>query len=256
MRKETSVVSLPTRADHHDHAYHQLVFGLEGDTEFDLAGDCRAITAGWGCLLPTSTDHMFHGLETENQIVVVNLPILVDDADQQARIEQLFRRAEYFNCPPDMMLLLRALSREMLLNPDDELLQDACASTLICSLQRHLEQRQQMPRQQGQLNLQLINDYIDLHMGRRISVDELAGSVCLSSSQFYYRFRAQTGYTPQQHVLERRLEAVRLGLINTDCPLSQLANDFGFATQSALTRCFTARYGLPPARYRRKHQLS
>ncbi len=253
MRKQTSVITLPTRADQHDHGFHQLVFGLEGDTEFDLAGHCRPVTTGRGCLLPSSTGHAFYGLG-ENRIVVVNLPEQSDDREQQLRIEQLFRRPDYFNCRADLTQLLQVLSREMLRNPADSLLQDACGSTLVCALQRHLDELRQSPRLHGKLNLQLLDDYIDLHMERRISVAELAGCLCLSASQFYQRFRDQTGQTPQHYVLERRLQAVAQALLHNDLALSQLAEHYGFGNQSSLTRHFSRRFGLPPARYRREQR--
>ncbi|MBV1787419.1 AraC family transcriptional regulator [Marinobacterium sp. D7] len=253
MRKETSVISLPDRADQHDHGYHQLVFGLEGDTEFDLAGYCRPVNFGWGCLLPSATGHAFHGLG-DNRIVVVNLPTEGDDRQLQQRIEQLFRRPDYFNCAPQMQLLLNALSREMQQNPSDTLLQDACASTLVCALQRQLEHQRSTPRRLGQLNMELIDTYIDLHIDRRIGVAELAGSACLSESQFFALFRDQTGQTPQQYVMERRLQSVAAALANTDCGISELAARFGFASQSNLTRAFSRRFDTSPLRYRRAHQ--
>lgn len=253
MRKQTAVITLPNRADQHDHRYHQLVFGLEGDTEFDLAGQCRPVTAGWGCLLPSSTGHAFYGLG-DNRIVIVNLPEQSDDREQQQRIEQLFDRPDYFSCRPDLQMLLRALSREMQFNPGDQLLQDACGSTLVCALQRQLETSARQPRLQGKLNLQLLDDYIDLHINRRISVAELAGTLCLSASQFFQRFRDQTGQTPQQYVLERRLQLLAQALAHSDTPLAELAELFGFGSQSSLTRHFTRRFGTPPARYRRHQQ--
>jgi AraC-like DNA-binding protein len=253
MRKEASVISLPDRADQHDHGYHQLVFGLEGDTEFDLAGYCRPVHAGWGCLLPSATGHAFHGLG-DNRIVVVNLPTQGDDRQLQQRVERLFDRADYFNCAPQMQMLVQTLGREMQHNPGDELLQDACASTLVCALQRQFEQQTRQPRSHGRLNLDLINSYIDLHIGRRIGVSELAGAVCLSDSQFHALFRDQTGLTPQQYVLERRLHAVARALLHCDQPIADLAVRYGFATQSALTRAFSRRFDMPPARYRRLYQ--
>ena len=251
-RKEASVISLPEQADQHDHGYHQLVFGLEGDTEFDLAGYSRPIHAGWGCLLPSSTGHSFYGLG-DNRIVVVNLPVKSDDLPLQQRIEQLFRRADYFNCSPQMQRLVQTLGQEMRRHPRDEMLQDACAGTLICSLQHQLEQQLQQPRRRGQLNLDLLNSYIDLHMERRISVAELAGTLCLSASQFHALFRDQTGQTPHQYVLERRLSALAQALVHSDQPIAELASRYGFASQSALTRAFSLRFGMPPARYRRQH---
>lgn len=252
-KKEASVISLPEHADQHDHGYHQLVFGLEGDTEFDLAGYSRPVQAGWGCLLPSATGHAFCGLG-DNRILVVNLPTSTDDHPLQQRIDRLFQRADYFNCAPRMQQLVQTLSHEMRQHPQDELLQDACASTLICALQHQFELQSRQPRQRGQLNLDLINAYIDLHMARPIAVAELAGAVCLSDSQFHALFREQTGQTPHRYVLERRLSAVAQALVHSDQPIADLAAHFGFASQSALTRAFSLRFGMPPARYRRTHQ--
>ncbi|WP_432698666.1 helix-turn-helix domain-containing protein [Marinobacterium sp. YM272] len=253
MRKETSVISLPDRADQHDHGYHQMVFGLEGDTEFDLAGYCRPVHFGWGCLMPSATGHAFHGLG-ENRIVVVNLPTASDDPQLQERVESLFIRADYFTCTPQMQMLVQALSHEMQQNPGDTLLQEACASTLTCALQRQQQHRRQSPRRFGQINMELLDAYIDAHIQRRINVSELAGHACLSDSQFYNLFRDQTGQTPQRYVMERRLQAVACALTRSDQPISDLASAFGFASQSALTRAFTRRFELPPARYRAVNQ--
>jgi len=253
MNRSTQLISLPSSADQHDHQYHQLVFGLEGETAFELAGQGREVSIGHGCLVPSTTEHIFSGLGS-NRILVVNLPVESTDRLQQDRLEQLFRQARYFNCPPQLQLLLRTLSREVESSPNDPLLLEACSNTLICSLQRQLDA---LPLPQprgmaGRLNLDLLNDYLDLHLERRISVAELAGLFCLSSSQFYARFKAETGRTPQEYINEYRLQAVRRALEESPTPIARLAGHFGFANQSALTRAFSQRFQISPARYRRQ----
>jgi len=104
----------------------------------------------------------------------------------------------------------------------------------------------------GRLNLDLLNDYLELHLERRISVTELAGLFCLSSSQFHSRFKIETGYTPLEYVSEYRLQAVRRALEESPDSIAQLAVRFGFANQSALTRAFSQRFQISPARYRRQ----
>lgn len=257
MVKQAEVISLPENAEHHDHNYHQLVFGLDGNTEFNIAGDAQPLTSGKGCLLPCSTDHAFWGMG-DNHIVVINLPTLSHDPQQQRRIEQLFRRSQYINCSTDLQILITALSREMRFNPDDRLLQTACSNTVICALQRHMEllNRQPLPRWQGGINMDMIDSYIDLNLERRINVAELAGLVYLSSSQFYERFRLQNGTTPQQYVLKRRLDGVLKALEEGQDALVQIASRFGFSNQSALTRAFTAQFNISPARYRRDNRKS
>lgn len=250
MTRSTKVVSLPTSADQHDHQFHQLVFGLEGDTAFELVGRSREVRIGHGCLVPCSTDHIFSGLG-DNRILVLDLPTESHDRLQQERIDRLFDRASYFHCPAELQLLLRSLSREIDHNPHDPMLQEACSNTLLCALQRQLGP-QQPARPQGQLNLEILNDYIDLHMDRRIPVSELAGLFCLGDSQFYARFRDQTGMTPLQYVNERRLQALRQALSHAPDSIAQLAGRFGFCNQSALTRAFRQRFDMSPAQFRRQ----
>ncbi len=250
MTRSTKVLSLPPSTDQHDHQHHQLVFGLEGDTAFELVGHSREVRIGHGCLVPCATDHVFSGIG-DNRILVLDLPTESDDRLQQERIDRLFQQASYFHCPPELQLLLRSLSREIEYNPLDALLQEACSNTLICALQRQLDQS--LPRRiQGKLNLDLLDDYIDTHMERRLPVEELAGLFCLSSSQFFARFREQTGMTPSQYVSERRLQAVRHALLHAPDSIAQLAGRYGFCNQSALTRAFSLRFDLSPAQFRRQ----
>ena len=254
MNRSTQLISLPSSADQHDHHFHQLVFGLEGETAFELVGRSKEVSIGHGCLVPCSTEHVFSGLG-DNRILVVNLPTQADDRQQQERVDQLFSTARYFSCPPQLQLLLRTLSREVESSPDDALLLEACSNTLLCSLQRQLDH---LPLPQprgtaGRLNLELLDDYLTLHMERRISVTELAGLFCLSSSQFFARFKVETGRTPLEYVNEYRLQAVRRALEMTPTPIAQLAGRFGFCSQSALTRAFSQRFQISPARHRRQH---
>ncbi len=250
MTRSTKVLSLPPSADQHDHQHHQLVFGLEGDTAFELVGRSREVRIGHGCLVPCATDHVFSGLG-DNRILVVDLPTESDDRLQQERIDRLFQQASYFQCPPELQLLLRSLSREIEHNPADPMLQEACSNTLICALQRQLEQSPPA-RIQGRLNLDLLDDYIDVNLDRRIPVEEMAGLFYLSSSQFFARFRDQTGMTPAQYVNEQRLKSVRRALLYSPESIIQIAARYGFCNQSALTRAFRQRFDMSPAQFRRQ----
>ncbi|MFN3882298.1 MAG: helix-turn-helix domain-containing protein [Nitrincola lacisaponensis] len=257
MVKQAEVISLPQSAEHHDHHHHQLVFGLEGATEFDIAGHTRPVSTGMGCLLPCETDHAFWGVG-DNSIVVVNLAPVHADHQLQPRIDALFNQSRFIHCSSDLQVLIAALSREMQKNPDDALLQSACSNAIVCALQRHLEQQlagYHRVRLPGKINMDVINNYIDLHIDRKIRVTELAGLVFLSSSQFFDRFRQQTGMTPQHYILNKRLKGAQEALETSDEPLILIASRFGFSNQSALTRAFTQYLNISPARYRKTNQF-
>ena len=253
MVKQAEVISLPESAEHHDHNYHQLVFGLEGATEFDIAGHTKPVGSGIGCLLPCATDHAFRGVG-DNSIVVLNLAPINPDQLLQPRIDALFNQSRFIHCSSDLQVLIAALSREMQKNPDDALLQSACSNAIVCALQRHLDQQlagYHRVRLPGKINMDVIDNYITLHIERKIRVSELAGLVFLSSSQFFDRFRLQTGMTPQQYILNKRLKGAQDALTMTDDPLIEIAGRFGFTNQSALTRAFTQHLNISPARYRK-----
>lgn len=248
MVTSAEIMSLPGNAHTHDHEYHQLVLGMYGDTDFNIAGLGQNVTAGAGCLVPSTTDHVFAGLGS-NQIMVVNLPWNLHYSDQEYElINRLFDRASYFNMSSQLQVLAGALGRELQQHPGDSLLARACGNTLLCALQHQLE----MPVQRisGQLDMDLIDDYIRLHLHRKITVGQLAGLACLSQSQFHERFKQQNGVTPHQYLLEQRLNRAR-HYLSQGRPLAQISERCGFSSQSALTNAFKKRFGTPPARYRR-----
>ncbi len=65
-------------------------------------------------------------------------------------------------------------------------------------------------------------------------------------------FRRWFGRSLGAHVRARRLAAAAAALRGTDLPLAALAADLGFADQAHFTRAFGARFGVPPARFRRQ----
>jgi len=251
MVTSAEIMSLPGDATTHDHDYHQLVLGMYGDTDFNIAGLGQNVTAGAGCLVPSTIDHAFAGLGN-NQIMVVNLPwnLRTHEAEYEL-IGRLFDRASYFNMSSQLQVLASALGRELQQYPGDSLLARACGSTLLCALQHQLELPAQ--RVSGQIDMELIDDYIRLHLHRKISVGQLAGLACLSLSQFHERFKRQNGVTPHQYLLEQRLLRAR-HYLEQGRALAQISERCGFSSQSALTNAFRKRFGDTPARYRRSRQ--
>jgi AraC-like DNA-binding protein len=67
--------------------------------------------------------------------------------------------------------------------------------------------------------------------------------------QFCRAFRASTGDSPHQYLLNQRVERAK-ALIGAGRALSEVALDSGFADQSQLTRTFVQRVGITPAAYR------
>lgn len=84
-----------------------------------------------------------------------------------------------------------------------------------------------------------------------VTLGALAAECGLSQTHFIRAFKQSTGTTPYAWLQQRRIERARVLLATTDLSLKEIAIDCGFADQSHLTRNFTRRVGVSPARWRR-----
>ena len=76
----------------------------------------------------------------------------------------------------------------------------------------------------------------------------------LSESHFYYLIQRQFGVTPQQYLMNRRLQRARHLLLNSQMPLTALALEVGFADASSFSRAYKHRFNETPGTARRAFQ--
>jgi len=93
-------------------------------------------------------------------------------------------------------------------------------------------------------------DYIEAHFTEDLSVGELAAVVGINRFHFAHTFKTETGQSPYQFLMERRIREAKY-LLMTDLPLAILAVTLGFADQSHFTKRFKATTGMSPGDYRR-----
>jgi AraC family transcriptional regulator len=84
-----------------------------------------------------------------------------------------------------------------------------------------------------------------------LSLQALANESGYSRVHFVRMFRAATGYSPHNYLLNLRLERARELLKNPSLSLIDIALDCGFSSHSHLSRLFHKRVGITPSAYRR-----
>ncbi|MDX3265870.1 DJ-1/PfpI family protein [Streptomyces sp. MI02-2A] len=89
------------------------------------------------------------------------------------------------------------------------------------------------------------------HLDDPISVDDLADRALMSRRTFARKFRAETGMTPAQWLLEQRLRVAQSLLETTDRPVEDIARRTGFGNAAALRSHFSRRLHTTPTSYRR-----
>lgn len=103
--------------------------------------------------------------------------------------------------------------------------------------------------------LQGVLEWIGQHLSNELSNAELAERAGVSESHFRRIFQEAMGMTPHRYVLRLRLERVHELLTRTSFSIARVAAQCGFNSQSHMTACFSAAYGITPARARQQSRM-
>jgi AraC family transcriptional regulator len=108
----------------------------------------------------------------------------------------------------------------------------------------------QWPGRLSRRRLQRVTDYVREHIGRELSLAELAGVAGMSMSHFKAVFKESTGMPVHQYVIRTRVEYATELIVRERWPLNQIALHAGFANQSHMSRCIKRLTGVTPASLR------
>jgi AraC family transcriptional regulator len=93
--------------------------------------------------------------------------------------------------------------------------------------------------------------YINAHFAEPCRLDTLAAVAKMPRFRFAKRFRAVTGGTANQYVINRRLSAAATRLASTRAPIAEIAFEVGFNDLSHFDACFRSAFGCAPRVWRR-----
>jgi AraC-like DNA-binding protein/mannose-6-phosphate isomerase-like protein (cupin superfamily) len=97
--------------------------------------------------------------------------------------------------------------------------------------------------------------YIEDNLNRPLTIDEIADHVHVSARHLTRLFSNFAGTSPARFIMTARLDRAMAMLERTDVPIKEIAERLGFGDAAYLTRCFTRRYGTPPATHRRERAV-
>ncbi|MGO4699496.1 helix-turn-helix transcriptional regulator [Paenibacillus sp. 2TAB26] len=93
-------------------------------------------------------------------------------------------------------------------------------------------------------------NHIENNLDQPLSLESVANTFNMSKFYFHRLFSAMMGCTLNNYILSRRLNA-SLQCIQTDhLPLTDIAYQLNFGTQSSFTRAFKRQYGMAPSSLR------
>ncbi|WP_308120730.1 AraC family transcriptional regulator [Paractinoplanes bogorensis] len=95
-----------------------------------------------------------------------------------------------------------------------------------------------------------VREMVEERLGESLPLREMAAVTGLSVSQFGRQFKARTGLSPHQYLIQRRVDAAGRLLRGTSMPIAEVAQRCGFSHQEHLTRVLRAHLGTTPAAMR------
>ncbi|WP_077133968.1 helix-turn-helix domain-containing protein [Spirosoma montaniterrae] len=128
----------------------------------------------------------------------------------------------------------------------DELATTSEAETLASPKHSPLLSRQNEKRMQD------VFGYIHNHFANELSLGQIADIACMNEASFCRYFRKATGQTLTSYINDLRIGQACQLLIETQQPITAIAQQVGFNSFANFNKSFTQRKGLLPRAFRRK----
>jgi len=98
--------------------------------------------------------------------------------------------------------------------------------------------------------------FVNAHLEDKISLEQVARHVGVSSYYFCKLFKQSTGMTLTEYVNRRRVEWAKRRLLNPQSRVTEVAFDVGFQSISQFNRSFLKYVGESPTRFREKKEAN
>ena len=100
--------------------------------------------------------------------------------------------------------------------------------------------------------IQKVMSFIRKNLDKKLDINTLAEMSYLSKEHFIRVFKKESGETPMNYIISRKLERAMLILATEDTPVKTIAFNLGFDDHSYFNRLFKSRLGITPQQYREK----
>lgn len=99
--------------------------------------------------------------------------------------------------------------------------------------------------------MKIAQEYFSENYNKEINIDEYANVNGMSISWFIRSFKAYTGNTPLQYILNIRMANAQALLESTDYTINEISNIIGYDNQLYFSRLFRKQKGMSPKQYRK-----
>ena len=219
----------------HRHDFNQVVLSLTGGLHLETSSGSVEVTSLHAAVISSDVEHAFYARH-DNRLVVI-------DAYGDMPMWDLARRQPVFRLDASVRHLV-----DFARNSPSSLYEDAGFTTNLGNLFLYaLSGSLGSGEDRKPLALMRSLEFMRMHVGERISVEDIADAGNVSPASLHRHFRQWCGTSPAKYLTRLRLERAQTLLSSGTRSIAQVAVDCGFSEQSALTRAMVRELGVSPA---------
>ncbi|MBQ8409444.1 MAG: AraC family transcriptional regulator [Clostridia bacterium] len=242
-----------------------MIYTVKGDVTFQIGEEQYRVRAGELIFYPASVPHSIDNTEEKSwevsfatfacdsvQMQSLVGRVFVPDAGIAERIRSLFRFGGkcFYNLPTrgdDTVGMFCRADELELMRIKSEL--EAVLTRLCLSLNQKRAERRNAA-------FAIAVEYMKAHLGRQITLSQLAGEVGVSVSTLKKAFQKESGGGVNSYYIDLKLSNAAKLLCESDLSVGEIADRLGFSSQFYFSELFKKRYGQSPSLYRKQQEAA
>ena len=252
--------------DYHYHDFHKIIIFLKGNVTYMIEGKAFKLRPWDVLIISHSQIHkpiIDPSEDYERIIIWFNPEMMAKHHQTDANLLTCFdmaarRENNRLRLYEERLRKVKSIVHDLMeekINPSFGYveLNKALLIQLIILLNRDLLDNNQRNQSMDVLFDQNINDivtYINQNLNGELSVNHLASLVFMSKYHLMRKFKAYTGYTLHQYIVQKRLMYAKT-LMAEGMKLTDVCQTSGFNDYSGFVRAFKKEFGMAPREYLR-----
>jgi len=240
---------VPGRLLEHANSFHEVNINLGGQlTTEKISATGRTVRTkgapGNLCVTPAGQPIGASWDKTLDNMGISFDPEFVRQTALENRFNSKFELAEIYKKEDSLIqhIGLALLAEAESKTPAGQLYADSLIQTLTLHLLKNYStanlRQENLHGGLSGYRLRRVTEYISANLETDLSLAEIAAVADLSQYHFARAFRTSTGYTPQQYLMQQRIERAKQLLAENDLPIVEVSLRTGFKNQSHFTTLF------------------
>ena len=142
------------------------------------------------------------------------------------------------------------------INRCENIVQPGAAAELMTVMMKHFTRisGQYHRHLEESVFLAKVNEYIQLHISEKITVQKMAYDLGMSRNSLSGNFKRETGEVLSDYIMKRKLERAKYIMTTTGYSFAEISSLLAFSSQSHFQRAFKQYEKITPKEFRRKRE--